>query len=260
VKVFLGLGSNLGDSRQIVLDAVKALGEFLTDTRRASLYQTKPLYVADQGSFINTVVEGFYTLIDASSPTAGAVELLSRIHEIEGRFGRDRSKERRWGERFLDIDILLFGDFTINVNETELTIPHPRLKERRFALEPLIELAPDVAEPCTGLFYRDFCAALPDQGVSVINFTDFIIDFNPAAFDHDVSEVDIYRAFDTAIYDGLLDEPNDDDAREKYLLIGFDSNANPLEVLYNFISDYHVNVFHAMPCRSIYNHLLKPKE
>jgi 2-amino-4-hydroxy-6-hydroxymethyldihydropteridine diphosphokinase len=85
------------------------------------------------------------------------------LHEIEARFGRDRSKERRWGERFLDIDILLFGDFTIN--ETELVIPHPRLKERRFALEPLLELSPDIAESGTGLFYRDFCAALPDQGV-----------------------------------------------------------------------------------------------
>ena len=89
---------------------------------------------------------------------------------------------------------------------------------------------------------------------------DFVIDFNPAAFDHEVSEADIYRAFDTAIYDGQLDEGDDEDARDKYLLIGFDRNANPLEILYNFISDYHVNVFHAMPCRNIYHHLLQLKE
>jgi 2-amino-4-hydroxy-6-hydroxymethyldihydropteridine diphosphokinase len=169
MKVYLGLGSNLGDSRQIVLDSVHALEEVLSGIRRASLYQTKPLYVTDQGSFINTVVEGSYMPVKASSPTDSAKELLSRLHEIEARFGRDRSKERRWGERFLDIDILLFGDFT--VNETELTIPHPRLKERRFALEPLIELAPDLAEPGTGLFYRDFCAALPDQVVRVLDLT-----------------------------------------------------------------------------------------
>jgi 2-amino-4-hydroxy-6-hydroxymethyldihydropteridine diphosphokinase len=164
VKVYLGLGSNLGDSSEIVLDAVKALEEVLTDIRRASLYETKPLYVTDQGCFINTVVEGSYAPLNASSPVASARELLSRLHEIEARFGRDRSKERRWGERFLDIDILLFGDLT--VNETELAIPHPRLKERRFALEPLLELSPDIAEPCTGLFYRDFRTVLPDQGVS----------------------------------------------------------------------------------------------
>jgi len=171
VKVYLSLGSNLGDSCRIVLDAVKALEEVLTGIRRASLYETKPLYVTDQGSFINTVVEGSYKPSKASSPTASARELLSLLHEVEARFGRDRSKERRWGERFLDIDILLFGDLTININETELVIPHPRLKERRFALEPLLELSPDIAEPDTGLFYRDLCAALPDQGVGIFDLS-----------------------------------------------------------------------------------------
>jgi len=163
----LGLGSNLGDSSQIVLDAVKALEEIITGVRRASLYETKPLYVTDQGSFINTVVEGLYMPEKASSPQASAKSLLYRLHEIEARFGRDRSRERRWGERFLDIDILLFGDLI--ENETELTIPHPRLNERRFALEPLLELFPAAAEPGTGLFYRDICAALPDQGVTVLS-------------------------------------------------------------------------------------------
>jgi hypothetical protein len=89
---------------------------------------------------------------------------------------------------------------------------------------------------------------------------DFVIEFNPDAFKHGASDVDIRRAFDTAVYDGLLDEADDEDARDKYLLIGFDCKANPLEVLYNFISDNHVNVFHAMPCRSIYHHLLKPED
>jgi len=169
VKAYLGLGSNLGDSRQIVLEAVNTLGEVLTGLRSASLYETKPLYVTDQGSFINTVVEGHYGPVHASSPMAQARELLSRLHEIEAHFGRDRTKERRWGERFLDIDILLFGDLIIS--EADITVPHPRLKERRFALEPLLELFPDITEPGTGLFYRDLCAALPDQGVRIINFT-----------------------------------------------------------------------------------------
>jgi 2-amino-4-hydroxy-6-hydroxymethyldihydropteridine diphosphokinase len=166
VKVFLGLGSNLGDSRQIVLDAAKALEEVLSGLRRASLYETKPLYVTDQAGFVNTAAEGFFTPEKASSPAASAREMLSRLHDIEARFGRDRAKERRWGERFLDIDILLFGDFI--VNENDIVIPHPRLKERRFALEPLLELFPDAVEPGTGLFYRDFYAALPDQGVRLL--------------------------------------------------------------------------------------------
>ncbi|MDR1148830.1 MAG: hypothetical protein LBK66_09385, partial [Spirochaetaceae bacterium] len=74
---------------------------------------------------------------------------------------------------------------------------------------------------------------------------DFVIEFNPDAFKHGMNAADIRRAFDTAVYDGLLDEAGDDDAWDKYLLIGFDCKANPVEILYNVISDYHVNVFHA---------------
>lgn len=112
----------------------------------------------DQDKFFNTAVMGFY------SGTPG--ELLSAIHEIEAFFGRDRSGERRWGERTLDIDILLFGNRI--VNEEDLQIPHPRLKERRFALQPLLELSPDAAEPGTGVPYRDICQSLPDQGVNLV--------------------------------------------------------------------------------------------
>ena len=157
----LGLGSNLGDSRRTVLGAITALGQVLAELRSASLYETEPLYVADQGRFINTAVAGFY------SGTPG--ELLSCIHGIEANFGRNRNQERRMGERTLDIDILLFGDlaavFPASENGPRLEIPHPRLRERRFALQPLLELLPDAVEPCTGLSYRSICDALPEQGV-----------------------------------------------------------------------------------------------
>ena len=153
--VVLGLGSNMGDSRRIVRDAITALKQILTELRAASLYETEPLYVTDQGRFINSAAAGFY----AGSPG----ELLSCIHELEATFGRDRAKERRWGERILDIDILLFGER--EVNKGDLNIPHPRLRERRFALEPLVELLPDALEPGTGISYRNICDALPDQGV-----------------------------------------------------------------------------------------------
>jgi len=161
VLVVLGLGSNLGDSRRIVRDAITALEQVLAELRSASLYETAPLYVTDQGRFINTAVSGFF----AGSPR----ELLSRIHTIEAEFGRERASERRWGERTLDIDILLFGEctavFPASEKEMSLEIPHPRLKERRFALEPLLELLPEAIEPGTGLPYRGICDALPDQGV-----------------------------------------------------------------------------------------------
>ena len=157
--VILGLGSNSGDSRSIILEAVKALEEVLSHLQRASLYETDPLYVTDQARFINTAVSGFFN----GSPEA----LLATIHNIEALFGRDRSRERRWGMRFLDIDILLFGDLVLT--DPELFIPHPRLKERRFALEPLLELVPGAAEPGTGLSYKELCDALPKQGVNKIS-------------------------------------------------------------------------------------------
>jgi len=152
--VVLGLGSNLGDSLRIIFDAVKALEEVLVELRRASLYETEPLHVTDQRRFINTAVTGLYS----GTPR----ELLSCVHEIEARFGRDRSRERRWGERTLDIDVLLFGELVLS--DPVLAIPHPRLRERRFALEPLLELLPNAVEPGTGLSYRSICEALPDQG------------------------------------------------------------------------------------------------
>ena len=153
--MILGLGSNLGDSRRIILGVAKVLEEVLAELRCASLYETEPLYVTDQGRFINSALAGFYD----GSPE----QLLQKINVIEASFGRDRFCERRWGERYLDIDILLFGDLV--VKKPGLEIPHPRLKERRFALEPLLELLPEATEPGTGLFYRDICQALPDQGV-----------------------------------------------------------------------------------------------
>ena len=159
-RVVLGLGSNRGDthrdSRCIILGAITALEQVLAGLKKASLYETAPLYVIDQGRFINTAVTGLFP----GSPA----ELLSRIHDIEARFGRDRSRERRWGERSLDIDILLFGDMVLT--EPDLQIPHPRLRERRFALEPLLELLPDALEPGTGIPYQSICDALPDQGVT----------------------------------------------------------------------------------------------
>ena len=163
--VVLGLGSNQGDSRLIVLDAIKALEEVLTELRAASLYETEPLHVTDQAAFINTAVAGFYPepLDQGAAAPFFARALLRRINEIEARFGRDRSRERRWGERPLDIDILLFGGFVLS--EDGLEIPHPRLKERRFALQPLLELLPEAKEPGTGILYRSVCDSLPAQGV-----------------------------------------------------------------------------------------------
>jgi 2-amino-4-hydroxy-6-hydroxymethyldihydropteridine diphosphokinase len=102
--------------------------------------------------FLNTAVSGCYD--------GGPWELLDEIHRIEAAYGRDRSRERRWGERTLDIDILLFGGLVV-AEGPGLEIPHPRLHERRFALEPLLELSPDARDPRTGRYFREICAELP---------------------------------------------------------------------------------------------------
>jgi 2-amino-4-hydroxy-6-hydroxymethyldihydropteridine diphosphokinase len=158
-EVVLGLGSNRGDSgrdsRTILEDAIVELGNSIPGLRRSSFFETEPLYVENQPRFLNAVVAGSY----CGSP----VELLVLVHRIEASFGRDRSRERRWGERTLDIDILLFGNLALS-EPPELEIPHPRLKERRFALEPLLELRPDAVEPGSGKPYREVCRQLPDQG------------------------------------------------------------------------------------------------
>jgi 2-amino-4-hydroxy-6-hydroxymethyldihydropteridine diphosphokinase len=173
-EVVLGLGSNrpdpAGREPAAVLEAaIAALEPVLGRAgdpragplRRASFYRTEPLHIEDQPPFVNTAVAGFY------EGTPGA--LLREIHRVERDFGRNRDRERRWGERSLDIDILLFGDQIISEPPSGtsrfLEIPHPRLTERRFALVPLLELLPEARDPRTGLPYKTILAALPVQGI-----------------------------------------------------------------------------------------------
>jgi 2-amino-4-hydroxy-6-hydroxymethyldihydropteridine diphosphokinase len=140
-----------------VLEAALAeLSLSLDSFRAASFYETDPLYVEDQGRFLNTAATGFYN----GTPE----ELLALIQDIEKKHGRDRSRERRWGERTLDIDILLFGRRIVH-NPPLLEIPHPRLRERAFALVPLLELESGVREPLSGLAYDTMLKALSGQGV-----------------------------------------------------------------------------------------------
>jgi 2-amino-4-hydroxy-6-hydroxymethyldihydropteridine diphosphokinase len=127
-------------------------------------YETAPLHVSGQPPFLNAAVLGFFSSQrEDAENTAAAGELLRTVQAIEAQYGRNRSVERRWGERSLDIDILLFGGAVIK--EADLVIPHPRLKERAFALRPLLDLLPAAREPETGLAYSSVLAALPDQGV-----------------------------------------------------------------------------------------------
>lgn len=154
-RIYLGLGSNSGDSRQILRAAVQELGTRLDEIRPSSLWFSAPRYVVDQPFFFNLVVEAMGDM----SPE----ELFDFTSSIETKFGRDRTKERVKGPRSLDIDILLIGDRIID--SPRLVIPHPGMEERKFVLLPLVELNRDLSNPRTGRAYITSLAELGPQGI-----------------------------------------------------------------------------------------------
>jgi 2-amino-4-hydroxy-6-hydroxymethyldihydropteridine diphosphokinase len=145
-QAFLGLGSNVGERRSFCRRAVAELEatEGIQVVSCSSLYETAPVGGPPQRSFVNLVCE----VVTELDPRV----LLERCKAIEHRLGREPT-EMRWGPRVVDIDILTFGDEKIN--EPDLEIPHPRLSERRFVLIPLLEIAPDAADPW-GQRYSDW--------------------------------------------------------------------------------------------------------
>lgn len=151
----LSLGSNKGDSLDILRQAVTSLSGILLDLKVSSVYKTVPQGPVQQNDFLNCVVTGTYT----DNPVA----LLQQVHEVESVFGRDRFHEIPKGPRTLDIDIILFGSLILSSHT--LTIPHESMHERQFVLIPLLELLPDCADPVTGQPFRTVSARLGDQGV-----------------------------------------------------------------------------------------------
>jgi 2-amino-4-hydroxy-6-hydroxymethyldihydropteridine diphosphokinase len=133
-QALLVLGGNLGDVRTTLGRAVTALcdGREVKLVARSSDYRTPPWGVTDQPPFINLAI----VVETALTPRA----LLDRALAVEAMFGRDRTKERRWGPRILDIDIIAFD--ALEIEESGLTLPHPHLFERAFVLAPLAEIAP----------------------------------------------------------------------------------------------------------------------
>jgi 2-amino-4-hydroxy-6-hydroxymethyldihydropteridine diphosphokinase len=134
---YVGLGSNLADPARQVETALQEL-DSLPHTRlvkRSSLYRTKPVGYADQPDFINAVAE-----LETGLP---AERLLDELQALEVRHGRERSFPN--APRTLDLDLLLFGKLALRTDR--LTVPHPRMKERAFVLDPLREIAPDLELP-----------------------------------------------------------------------------------------------------------------
>ncbi|WP_411832443.1 2-amino-4-hydroxy-6-hydroxymethyldihydropteridine diphosphokinase [Pseudoxanthomonas mexicana] len=142
VVAAIGLGGNVGDAAATLRQAAQAL-DALPGTRLlrlSRLYRTPAWGVEDQPDFVNAVA----LVQTALAPRP----LLEALLEVERRFGRDRARERRWGPRTLDLDVLLYGAQV--VDEPGLQLPHPRLHLRAFALAPLLEVAPDAEIPGFG--------------------------------------------------------------------------------------------------------------
>lgn len=151
---YLSLGSNLGDRLANLRAAIAALrSPELNVARLSSVYETEPQDLKAQPWFLNLVAE----IETAVFPRA----LLGRMQRIELDLGRRRGVAK--GPRPIDIDILLYGKFVIDM--PGLTVPHPRLAERRFVLEPLAELAPELRHPVTRKQVREMLASTLHQSV-----------------------------------------------------------------------------------------------
>ena len=159
IRAFLGMGGNVGDVPTTLAEAMWAIDSLPQTSIRAqsSFYRTPPWGRTDQPEFINAVVE-LQTRLDPRV-------LLNYLLEIETRFGRDRSESEKWGPRELDLDLLTFGDESID--EPGMHIPHPHLHERAFVLVPLSEIAPSLEIPGVGIV-SELLASVSVDGIEAI--------------------------------------------------------------------------------------------
>ena len=140
MEAAIGLGANIGDRRSTIETAVKMLSELaqIDVVKVSTLRETEPVGVTDQPDFLNGVV----VLATNMDPR----DLMSECMRIEKCLGRKRKE--RWGPRTIDLDLLLYGSDIIE--EPGMTVPHPRMAERAFVLEPLAEVLPDWRHPILG--------------------------------------------------------------------------------------------------------------
>lgn len=156
-RVFLSLGSNVGDRQQNLRQAMAELSK-LSDTKlvqASSLYRTQPVDRIDQPEFLNAAAE----IETGWEPE----ELLAALQGIEALLGRVR--QERWGPRTLDLDIIYYGSRILK--SPRLEIPHPRAQQRAFVLAPLAEIAGSWVDPVLGITVREMWERLKDSGQSV---------------------------------------------------------------------------------------------
>lgn len=143
MRYFIGLGANLGDRLTSLREAVRRLEALGTIIARSRVFAAAAVGGPPQGPYLNAAV-----VLDSE---LAPLDLLARTQEIENALGRDRPNEVRWGPRTLDLDILMCGARGEQiVDEPSLRLPHPRMKERGFALAPLVELDATLMHPEVG--------------------------------------------------------------------------------------------------------------
>jgi 2-amino-4-hydroxy-6-hydroxymethyldihydropteridine diphosphokinase len=150
-NVFLALGSNMGDRKALIEEAIERLQPDVELVQLSPLYETEPVGYRDQEWFVNAV--GLFRT--SLSPQA----LLEKCLAVEASLKRVRTIKN--GPRTIDIDIVFYGEAIID--EPGLHIPHPRMHERRFVLQPLTDIAPNAVHPILHKTITELCAALPQQ-------------------------------------------------------------------------------------------------
>jgi len=152
MNAFIGIGSNDGDRFEAVLEAAAGLHELSSNLLISQVYETEPMGPRSNQRYLNCAAKLRWN----GSPRA----LLNSLQRVERSMGRRRTA--LWGERVIDLDVLLLGDVTMS--DRSMTLPHPLIVKRAFVLKPLLEIAPNARSPKTDAPYSLFLRHLPAQG------------------------------------------------------------------------------------------------
>lgn len=152
-KVYIALGTNLGNRLENLKNAVNSLPPEVRIIKASPVYETPPWGYLDQADFLNQVLE--------TETDLAPHELLAYLKRLENQIGRKKSF--KYGPRLIDLDILFYDDLILET--TNLSIPHPRIHERAFVLVPLADLNPDIRHPGSGLTVQELLENVDQQGI-----------------------------------------------------------------------------------------------